>query len=87
MGQGSMGNVHRASPRAPVLLLWRPRSPVEVPRRPLSIDKIAAILQAEIASRSRNAGEYERRGNATQAAELRYEIATIQPLTALRSQP
>lgn len=58
-------------------------SPTEVPRRPLSADEIAAILQAEIATRSRNAGEYERHGNAAQAAELRYEVATIQPLTAL----
>ncbi len=62
-------------------------SPTEVPRRPLSTDEIAAILQAEIATRSRNAGEYERHGNATQAAELRHEIAAIQPLTALLPSP
>ena len=61
--------------------------PTEVPRRPLSANEIAAILQAEIATRSRNAGEYERRGNAAQAAELRSEIATLQPLTALLPSP
>lgn len=57
--------------------------PSEVARRPLSVDEIAAILQAEIATRNRNAGEYERRGNAAQAAELRHEVATIRPLIAL----
>lgn len=55
----------------------------EVPRKPLSEPEIAAILQAEIAARARVADEYERRGNAVQAGELRHEIATIQPLTAL----
>lgn len=58
-------------------------SPTEVPRRPLSTQEIAAILHAELAARSRNADEYERLGNAAQAAQLRHEIATIQPLTAL----
>lgn len=58
-------------------------SHTEVPRRPLSEAEIAAILQAEIAARARVADEYERRGNAVQADELRHEIATIQPLVAL----
>ena len=52
----------------------------EVPRRAVSEAEIAALLQAEVAARNRNADTYERVGNLTQAARLRDEIALIEHL-------
>ena len=55
----------------------------ETPRRSLSEQEIADILQAEIAARSRAADQYTRLGNGAQAAKLHNDIATIQHLTTL----
>lgn len=55
----------------------------EAPRKPLSEQAIAEILQAEIAARSRAAALYERAGDGVQATQLRYEITTIEHLTTL----
>jgi len=55
-------------------------STTETPRKSLSEQEIAAILQDEIAARRRVVEEYARLGNAAQAAKLHAEIATIQHL-------
>lgn len=55
----------------------------ETPRKSLSEQEIAGILQAEIAARNRVAAEHARRGNDAQAASLHAEIAVIQQLTTL----
>jgi len=68
-GAVSLEEVRRAAP-----------STTETPRKSLSEQEIAEILQAEIAARRRVAEEYARLGNAAQAAKLHAEIATIQHL-------
>ena len=55
----------------------------ETPRRRLSEQEIAEILQVEIAAKSRAADQYTRLGNGAQAAKLHNDIATIQHLTTL----
>lgn len=55
----------------------------ETPRKRLSEQEIADILQAEIAARRRVAEEYAQFGNAAQAAGLQAEVSTIQHLATL----
>ena len=55
----------------------------EVPRRLLSEQEIAEILQAEIDIRSKALEEYERLKKTAQVAQLRDEIAMIEHLTML----
>lgn len=43
----------------------------EAPRRAISEVEIAALLQAELAARSKSADLYERAGNSTQSAQLK----------------
>lgn len=55
----------------------------EAPRRAVSDEEIAALLQAEIAARSKIADIYETVGNSTEVTLLRDEIATIEHLATL----
>jgi len=60
----------------------------EVPRRRLDQQEIAALLQAEIAARSRTVEIYARTGNTAHATQLAAEITTIERLaTRLDASP
>ena len=77
----ALDNAGAVSPEAQAR--YAAASITEAPRRPLSEQEIAALLQAEIAARSKTADIYEHVGNAAQATQLRDEIATIAHLTTL----
>jgi uncharacterized protein YqeY len=55
----------------------------EAPRKHLTEQELAELLQTEIDARARAADAYERVGNVAQATLLREEIATIEHLTTL----